>query len=422
MNSRAKHNRASMVINNSFKLKLIVIVRRFLTSLGVALIGSLTLQVQTILAADQIMAVGIDRKFTYSEDTKKYIALAPDRDEVLFFNLADPANPRIIGSLPIANSIVGPPSNIVITSDQSMALIANALETSPVKGVTSWKMSASNFITVVDLTSDPIHIIGKVKVGNMPSGMSIDASGKMALVANRRDKTISVLSINGKSVKVTDTIKMNDVVTSVAISPNGRSAYATKFDKHSVAELNISSSGKVTYTGRDIPVGLYPWAITISSDGSKAMVTNIGKGSASDGNANTLSVLDLTAKPAVRVEQHVSIGDAPEGIAISPNGSFVAVTLLAGSFAVPIDAWYRKEVGQLSVLSNGEESISKLDNIQVGSFPEGIAFSADSSHIYVGNFASESLSVVELTSGGKIKSVREIKLPGPPGSLRVSGQ
>ena len=74
----------------------------------------------------EVMVVGIDRKFAF-DDAGRRRALAPGHDEVLFFDLEDPARPSLIGSLPRENSIVGPPINVAVTPDQKLALIANAL-------------------------------------------------------------------------------------------------------------------------------------------------------------------------------------------------------------------------------------------------------------------------------------------------------
>ncbi|MBV1880696.1 MAG: YncE family protein [Pseudomonadales bacterium] len=373
-------------------------------------------------ASGQLMAIGVDNKFTYSEKTNSYEWLEPGNDSVLFYDLENPGFPKFIGSVAVENSIIGPPTNIAITPDQRLGLIANAVSTEPDEFTASgYKMKPSNFISVVDLSLRPIRVIDRVVVGTMPSGISIDKVGKFGVVANRKDSTVSILSINGTSVVVTDTVNVGGGVTAVAISPDGRKAFAVKNAEHKVAVLKIGVSGKATYEGSDIPVGLYPWAITLSQDGNRAIVTNIGYNSASDGNEDTVSILDLSVSPP-RVVQHLSVGDAPEGVVISPNGRFAAVSLLAGSFAVPKGAWYRKEVGRFSVLQLDGPRASVISTIDVGSFPEGVAFSEDNTHIYVGNFASETLSIISLNPVGEITKVSDLKLPGPPGSIRVANQ
>ncbi|MBL4800105.1 MAG: YncE family protein [Oleispira sp.] len=380
------------------------------------------LPISNAFSTDQILAVGIDRKFGYSDEAEAYVWKEGGHDEVLFFDIDNQLEPHLIGSVAVENSIFGPPTNIGITPDQKLAFIANSVSTTvdPDRDE-HYAMKKSSFITVVDLTTNPIKVVSKIKVGGMPSGLSIAKSGKFMLVANRSDSTVSLLTIENTSVKLVDTVNVGGEVTAVAISPDGRNAFAVKNKQHKVAILNISESGKVTYTGDDIPVGLYPWGIAISQDGNQALVTNIGFKSASDGNADTVTIIDLVHSPA-RVSQHLTVGDAPEGIAISPNGKFSAVSLLAGSFAVPLQSWYRREVGALSILRITSDDASIITTIDVGSFPEGVAFSSDSKHIYVGNFASESLSIIKLNSNGEVESTKYFQLPGPPASLRVANQ
>jgi DNA-binding beta-propeller fold protein YncE len=57
--------------------------------------------------------------------------------------------------------------------------------------------------------------------------------------------------------------------------------------------------------------------------------TNGAAGSA-DGNVDTVSVIDLDQNPP-RVIDHVVVGDAPEGLAISPKGDLAFAVLVAGN-------------------------------------------------------------------------------------------
>jgi DNA-binding beta-propeller fold protein YncE len=91
----------------------------------------------------------------------------------------------------------------------------------------------------------------------------------MALVANRAEGTISVLSINGKEVKVTDTMTVGapgDQVSAVAITPDGRRALAVKAAVDKVAVLDING-GKATYDKKnDLPANNYPYNIAVTPD------------------------------------------------------------------------------------------------------------------------------------------------------------
>jgi DNA-binding beta-propeller fold protein YncE len=385
-----------------------------------AFVTGLALLLSSPAARAEILAIGIDRKFAYDDQAKRQ-ALAPGNDEVVFYDLKVPTNPELIGSLPIENSIVGPPTNIAVTPDQKLALVANALHSVKGDDGLAWKAAPADELYVVDLSQRPVNLIKTIKVGAQPSGITINHDGTMALVANRDGNSISVISIRAGDISVVDTIAMGESVVSVAFTPDGKHALAAKFNSHRVALLEIGADGRVTYTGRDLPVGLYPWAIAVAADGARALVTNIGAGAASDGNAKTVSVIDLTAQP-VRVVQHVSVGDAPEGVALSPNGKLAAITVLQGSYDAPKAAWWRNDRGLLSIMKLDTEGVRVTESVAVGAFPEGVAFSQNGRVIYVGNFASSSLSVLSVDANGKVTGQREMKLAGPAASLRIGSQ
>ena len=370
-------------------------------------------------AQPEILAVGIDRKFAY-DDAGRRQALAPGRDLVAFYELANPAKPALIGTIVLENSIVGPPTNIAITPDQKLALVASALR-SESQPDGSFKSVPSDELAVIDLIARPPKLLRTIKVGSQPSGIAIAKNGRLALVANRDGRSITVLSIDGTDVNVKSTMPLTDSVVSVAITPDGKTALAAKFAVHKLAVLAVSSDGALTDTKADLPVGLYPWTVTVSEDGQRALVTNIGANAASDGNAKTVSVVDLSgAQP--KVIQHVSVGDAPEGVSFSRDGRLAAVTILQGSYDAPKGAWWRKDTGVMTVLRLGSSAVSVASSVPVGAFPEGVAFSADGRFAYVGNFASSTLSIVPVGKDGTAAAPTTMQLPGPPASLRIGSR
>lgn len=371
-------------------------------------------------ASAEIVAVGIDRKFANDEQGRRQ-ALAPGRDEVVFYDLKDPTQPTPIGSLVLENSIVGPPTNIAISPNEKLALIANALHSVRGDDGQTWKVAPADELHVVDLSARPLRLIKTIKVGKQPSGIAINRDGTLALVANRAGNSISVLQLKGQDATVIDSIDMKESVVSVALTPDGRRALAAKFNSHKVAILDIDATGRVTYSGRALPVGLFPWTVTVAGDGAKALVTNIGAGAASDGNAKTVSVIDLKADP-IRVSEHVSVGDAPEGVTISVDGKLAAITELMGSYDAPKGAWYRRERGRVSVMRLSPNGTTILARTDVGAFPEGLAFSRTGRFLYVGNFASQTLSILSVSKRGELRLVRDVKLPGPAASLRIQSR
>jgi DNA-binding beta-propeller fold protein YncE len=187
-----------------------------------------------------------------------------------------------MGSVQLENSILGPPTNVAVTPDQSLALIANAVHSEKTEG--GWKATPADELFVVDLKASPPRLVQTLKVGRQPSGIAISRDGKLALVANRDSKSVTPLMIDGFKVSVGDPVSTQDSVSAVAISPDGRRAIATKTTSHKAVLLDISEDGKLT-VGKDLWVGLFPWNVAFSPDGRHALVNNIGNNGQSDGNA-----------------------------------------------------------------------------------------------------------------------------------------
>src|SRR6476661_8358135 len=138
----------------------------------------------------ELMVVGNDEKVGIS-DAGTYVFSAAGKDTVSIIDIGtDPLAPRILVSLPLTNSIFGPPVNLAITPDESLALVANSMNAE--QDGASWKMVPDNKLYVIDLTARPPALIDTVAVGKQPSGMSINRAGNLALLTNRADNSIAV--------------------------------------------------------------------------------------------------------------------------------------------------------------------------------------------------------------------------------------
>ena len=381
-----------------------------------ALLACATLAAVPVRA--EVMVVGLDTKFWF-DDAGNRVFKANTGDAVLFYDLADPAHPALVGSLPLENSVVGLPTNLAVTPDGHLALIANSLRTEQgADGV--WKPVPDDKLYVVDLTARPPRLVSTVTVGAQPSGLGVSPDGSMALVANRAGKSVSVLSIQEEEVKVTATVPMGDVVTSVAFTPDGKRALVSKFAVHKVSVLAVEG-GQVAPTGCDMLVGQYPYTVTVTADGRFGLAASDGEQAGSTGNTNPVAVIDLKAEPP-RVVDFLAAGDGVEGVVASPRGGYAAVTILQGSLDAPEGAWYAHPVGRVVLLGVASAKVTLEGSVDVGAFPEGVAFSRDGEWVYSGNFASHSISVLHLEGGRLVDTHADVHLPGPPASLRVGSQ
>jgi len=361
----------------------------------------------------EYMVVGIDNKTTWGTDGKLQLS-APGKDVVTIVDIGtDPANPKIVATLPLSNSIFGPPTNLAITPNGQLALVADSVEYAA--DGAGWKSGPNNKLHVIDLTTNPPRLIETISVGRQPSGMSINRAGNLALIANRADNSISVLSIEGKQVKLIDTVAIGEHVAHVVFTPDGRRALAGKFPGHKVALLEVNGQ-KVTYTKRDLAVGLWPYNVDVTPDGRLALTADNGNNGGSDGNIDTVSVIDLEANPA-RVIDKVVVGDAPEGLAVSPTGKLAVAILLRGSNNATTEFFYNRN-GSVAVLKIDGKKVTKVGEVEVRGLPEGAVFSPDGRWLYVGNYMDSDISVLRVDGDTVTNTGTLLKLPGKPASMR----
>jgi DNA-binding beta-propeller fold protein YncE len=370
-------------------------------------------------AFGQVLIVGNDEKQGWDENAKPILKEA-GHDTLSVIDIAKPEAPRIAATIPLINSVAGPPTNLAIHPSGEIAFVANSLE--PVIQGWGHRLEPDNKVFLIDLKATPPKVIGTITVGKQPSGMAISPNGDLALVANRADGTISVLTIRGKDVLVVDTVTVGtatDSVSAVAITPDGKHAFAAKAAANKVALLTIDGD-KVTYDKRDLPTGIFPYNVAVAPDGKLALTVDNGNGGGSDGNAKTVSVIDLEANP-VRVIDHVTVGDSPEGLAISPKGD-LAVSVEARGSNMPKTAFFYHPTGAVTALKIDGKKVTNVGEVNVGALPEAVAFSPDGSYLYVGNFIDGDLSVLHIDGTQLADTGQRFKLPGHPASMRGGPQ
>ena len=159
---------------------------------------ALLLVASPVYAGPNDILIGLDEKVTYGPDGP--VNGAPGKDEVLVMDVSTPAKPVIRARLPLMNSLLGPPTNLQITPDGKLGLVANSVLNTP--DAIGFTVSPDDRLFVIDLTAIPPDLVDTVTVGKQPSGLAISRKGDLALVANRYGKSVSVLSIAGGKVSV----------------------------------------------------------------------------------------------------------------------------------------------------------------------------------------------------------------------------
>ena len=332
-------------------------------------------------------------------------------DLVAVLDISDPAHPRITGQIPLINSVFGPPTNLQITPDGKLGLVANSVVTTEKDG--KFAAMPDDTLHVLDLTTQTPRLVETIKVGRQPSGLSISHDGTSALVANRAGRSVSVLHIDGTTVRQVSEVPIGEQAAAVVVTPDGKRAFVAENLAGVVGVLSIDG-GTVTYDkANDIPVGAGVYNVDVTPDGHSV----IAAGTSTDGNgsATTLAVIDATG-PHPHAVSFVTVGQGPEGLAISPDGRWVASPLLNGSSAFHAAPGYHPN-GMLQVFSLQDRTLTLQGEATLGAIPEGIAWSPDSQWLYVGNYADRTLQVFHM-EGGKPVAAGTMPLPGQPASIR----
>jgi DNA-binding beta-propeller fold protein YncE len=370
--------------------------------------GVLALLLTTLpaFAGPQHILIGMDETSSFGNGGQSY--RAPGSDTLVVMDASDPAHPKLGAPIPMSNSVFGPPVNLQITPDGALGLVASSVL--PVEKDGKWTATPDNKLHVVDLAT--MQKLDDLTVGDQPHGLAIRRDGRLALLANRASKDVTVLSIDGKTVKVSGKVPLGDAGVASAITPDGKRAFVVKYATGRVAVLAIDGD-KVTYDpAQDIPTGASPYNLALTPDGALGFVVNNGV----RGNNASITVFDARG-PHPRVVDTLAIGDGPEGFAMAPDGKSAVVVLLHGSTSGP-DEWpYHPNGGAVMISIENNKALIVPGEIKLGSVPEGIAYSHDSKYVYVGDFTDRLLHIINVSAKG-LKQTGTMALPGHPASIR----
>ncbi|WP_197530533.1 YncE family protein [Bythopirellula polymerisocia] len=365
-------------------------------------------------SSKEFLIVGVDSKVEFKREGIQKVK--PGRDLVMIYEIgADPEEPKLVAELPLANSVFGPPTNLAITPDATLALVANSVQWEHQGG--TWQAVPGTQIHVIDLTLPTPKRIGSVESDPQPSGIAISGNGKWAAIANRAGKSVTLYSIEAKKIELEDSVQVDGEAASVAFSPDGRTILATKFAQHSVAVIQ-NDEGQLSYDATlDLPVGRWPYNVQVANH-RVALVANNGNAGLPDGHADTVSVIDISHDPP-RVVKHITVGDGPEGLAVSPDGTLAVVVLLQGS-APPFErSWFYNEGGSATLLSINGKNVFRAGTVATGRFAEGVGFNKNGTHCYVADLLDNRISIFRVERGGLAATGKSVPLLGHAASLRT---
>ena len=339
----------------------------------------------------------------------------PPADTVSIIDLkASP--PRVIGEVTAPVSVVGPPLSVAITPDESLGIVtaSNHVDPSDPK-----KQAPHDAVTVIDLKANPPKVLASLKAGKGASGISINRAGTLALVSNLTDGTVSVFTINGQTVTPAGTVEVGGEKAGggmVAITPDGKTALVSRPLDNKVSVLAIDGS-KVEYTKRDLVPGQRPVVLDIAGNGAFAIVNSLAGGPTGD--SDSVSLIDLTAKPPRVIDTIGVLGSTAEGLKIAPDSLVAAVVVHNGSNRAKDSPFYN-DGGKVVIVRVSGKTLSRVAEAPIGHWSQGAAWSADGKTLLVGNMVEKDYWVFSWDGQSLKDTGQRLKVNGGPVGIRIA--
>ena len=352
--------------------------------------------------------------------------IADRRPDTLTLLDLTPSPPTILGSVEVPHSVAGPPNAVGITPDGRFAIVPSNQRIDPAAPTGT---SFDNRLNVVDLTARPLRVVQTLEVGSGPAGVSVNAAGTHVLVTHRNTGSVTLFRLaNGQ---LTEAASLNittpaAIIASAVFTPDGRHALVTRYGEAMITVIAVNGDA-LTRAGRDISTGVNPYGLVITPDGGSAVVANIGRGG---GDADTISLIDLSGPvPTWRVVETVTVGQTPEGVALSRDGTLLAVTVMNGSNRPAANPFRGEGLVQLWRLGAPAAAgvrgtfppASRLTHVAtatVGGWSQGAAFSGDGRRLLVQNMVERDLSLFDI-DGDRLTPTGRLALPAGPASIAV---
>lgn len=194
------------------------------------------------------------------------------------------------------------------------------------------------FVTLQGLVDDPGRhvavvdvaartLLDRIEVGSSPTGLALHPSGRHLLVLNRFGDRASVVDTRRRRVVAEPSIDFYAI--EAVFTPDGRQVWITNRWRDAVAVWDVEVDGGdfeiVRRWEPGIPVGTNPRDIAVSADGSRVAVAAL--------TGMTVSLIDTATRREIR---RLDVGAPPNGLAFAGEWLVVA-TLSASTHHLPFD-------------------------------------------------------------------------------------
>ena len=249
-------------------------------------------------------------------------------------------------------------------------------------------------VLVVD--TDARTVVGRVGVGRFPFGMALSPDGGRLYVSNREDNTVSVVDL--PSLRVTAEFPVGDDPHALVTDPSGRYLFLANLGTNDLRVYDTQDFREV----KRLMMGQAPFDLVLSPNGRRLYVSNQYSNPVP---FRTPSVLELTvidvAEQLVVERRFLQSTVVGQGIAVSPDGRFVATALELPKNLIPetqvYQGWMVTYGFALTETGPGGRTAYVLidePNLYFAD-PYGIGFSPDGGRLFISSSGVDAVTTVD---------------------------
>ena len=320
---------------------------------------------------------------------------AQGADSLSVIRLDRPLAKARLATTPVSNSVTGPPAAMAVTRDGRTALVVETLGARRKADTKLSELLLGRTIAVVDLSNtERPRVVQRVACPAQPETVSIDASGTRVAVTfglkgDGKTTPLMLFRLAGGRLSSPSTPRIPGWVAGHSLinaefAPQGNTLALLDFTGAELRFVRVAPDAQsltawgdavalkkapYLFLARFTPDGRYVFANTISTPRGTVFCVRVAAETKADGT------------PIHRLVSQATTGGGPEGLAVSPDGRWVATANLEQSFFAKNDP-KQGYFASVSLLHFDSETgaLSRVGDYPFeGILPETVVFD-DSSH------------------------------------------
>jgi len=336
-------------------------------------------------------------------------------DTLTLIDLAEKP-PRVLATVEVMNSIVGPPQAVALSPDGRLAAVAAPTSYDRDSG----GLQFHEVLQVVHLDHEPPSV-EVIEIESHPQSVAFTPDGSRLLVSTVGGVML-VFGVADARVSPAHRLHLSQgKLSGLGVLADGSAAIVSLREEQGAVVVDLTGSEAAVLPDR-LATGVSPYAVDTDASGRWAVIGSVGHAGKAGpqgrtvADADLISLVDTSSRP-FRTVAHAAVPSVPEGVAISPDGAWVAALCMAGS-QVPRDNPGHSATGSLVLFANDAGELRQVAELPTGAAAQGVVFTSDSRRLVAQLYADRCLAVYAIEHGALVDTAIRIPIPGGPASLR----